>query len=155
MIKTFPNRGYIFQNKLQNTWTAKLQTFANLLCPHPKTWNMIGKPLTSRWRLPKLCDCLTLVQSHIYFKITFFLKQQGTVVGKQNGKINCNEPSVKLKLLGLPHMVKTCPELTWLPQSFKPGCSLIHMANFDGNQISSLADFPTRASLKLCEIDER
>ena len=56
----------------------------------------------------------------------FFFKNQNTVVGKQNGKNNRSEPSVKLKLLRLPHMVKTALEPTLLPQNFKSS---------NGNQI--------------------
>ena len=39
-----------------------------------------------------------------------FFKNQNTVAGKQNGKNNYSEPSVKLKLLELPLTVKTGPE---------------------------------------------
>ena len=53
----------------------------------------------------------------LFFKITWpRFKNQNTVVGKQNGKNNNSKPSVKLKLLGFPHLVKTVLEPVSLPQ---------------------------------------
>lgn len=57
--------------------------------------------------------------------------------GKRNGQTNYSELSVKLKLLGLPNMKETCPELEC--QNFKSGHSLIHAINLNRNQIFPLA----------------
>ena len=36
----------------------------------------------------------------------------------------------------MPHMVKAGPKPAWFSQNFKLGDSLIHVVNFNGNQIS-------------------
>ena len=83
-----------------------------------------------------------------FFKITWLSsKIQNIDVGKLNGKINYTQPSVKLKLVGLPYMVKTGPEPSWLKKNFKSGRSLNHAVNFSGNQIALLAGFLKRATL--------
>ena len=89
----------------------------------PETW--LKSHLTNRWMIYSSQNllfyyCPTLVKSHVFFKIIrVFFKTQSTVLGERTQKKNYREPSVKLKLLGLPHMVKTGPEPAWPPQSFK------------------------------------
>ena len=65
-----------------------------------------------------LGDWPTLVQIHFFKKIIWlFSRNQNSDVSKLNAKVNFIEPSVELKLIELPHVVKTGPEPTWLPSS--------------------------------------
>ena len=132
----------------------------NFNVSHPKTWNLIGKtpylPVADfRPRILYssqnflLYDWPTLVKSHLFIITWLFIKNQNTAVGKQNGINNCSQSSVKLRLLGLPHMLKTGPELVLLPQRFKSGRSLIHTVILNGNQMSLLAGFSNKALLRL------
>ena len=99
--------------------------------------------LTTRWLLPK--NTLfnqkfpfgrlssTGVESP-FFKIScLFFKNQNTIAGKPNVKINYNEPSVKLKLLGLPHLCQQWPRTSF---SNKVQFHVISLVNFwDSNII--------------------
>lgn len=88
------------------------------------------------------------MQSHfVLILIDFFFKNQNTVVGKPIVKNNYDKPSVELKLLGLPHMVRVGSEPASL--SF----SSLNVLSF--TRLISTEVFPTRVPLRLWEIDER
>ena len=90
--------------------------------------------------------------AHLYDYVAFFSKIEipFLVIKAKN---NYAELSVKLNLLQLPQMVKTGPELTWLPQNYKPRHSLICLVNYNGNKIYQSEGFSTRTPLKLREME--
>ena len=86
----------------------------------------------------------TCAKPPFFIIIYFFSKNLNTDAGKLNGKVSYTEPSVNLKLEELTHMVKTGPDLAWLPQNFKSRRSFIHLFNFNGNKIPPSVGFSTR-----------
>lgn len=110
--------------------------------------------LTTRW----------LSQKNVLFKKNFpftWLPNTGVklpfyqndLVFLQKLKYRCLVIKTK-KLITLNHLLngEKWPR-AWLSQNFKPGRSLIHTVNFNGNLL--LAVFSTRAPLRLWEVDEK
>ena len=112
-----------FQN-LKFDWKATLSVIESR--PRMLSWNQNFL----------LCDCPTLVPSHLFSQnYMVFFENQNKVVGKRNGKNNSSESSVNLKLPGLPRCENLSPSQSG--RSLKSGRSLIHNNNFNGNQIST------------------
>ena len=82
-----------------------------MVCPHPKTWNLIGELPYHCWLLPKKAPFKAKFVKPTFFQNYLALfKNRNIVFGKRNGKVRYSEPSVKLKLLQLPNKMKTDPE---------------------------------------------
>ena len=101
-------------------------------------------------KLPFVRLCNTGVEPRFFQKLPFFSKIK-ILFWLPYGIINYSEPSVKLKLLELSHLVKTGPEAGSV--RVQPGHSFISVINFDGNIF--LFVFSTSVLLKLRQMDDR
>ena len=99
-----------------------------MVCPHPKTWNLIGELPYHCWLLPKKARFKAkFVKATFFQNYLAFFKKRNIVFGKRNGKVHYSEPSVKLKLLQLPNKMKTDPELGSLLRISNPSVRLTSM----------------------------
>ena len=132
------------------------------MCPTLKLDAWFESHLTSRClssinallktKFPSVWFCNTGVKPP-FSKITWlFFKNENTAVSKKTIKI--------ISVKDLLHWRRQDCHTWWklaqsLGNSLKLDLSLIHVVNFNGNQISTLVDFSTRTPLTLLKMDEK